>query len=492
MRLLASSRNRLPAGCAASLEWRVANLASPRLAASTYNSGPRLRFRSQRPSPLLNLLLSIPLELRLAGLFVIGLAVGALVNWGIYSLAYDARAISPWWRRHSDAPPRRWHDFLPVAGWLGLRREASLHGPGFWIRPLLLEAFCGLGLAALYWWETTGHLVPAWASTTLAKMSTVTHAQFLAHALLIALMLVATFIDFDEQAIPDSITIPGTLLGLLFAVLFPASHLPVAEAGPPVLIHHLLLTSPFPWLPTLDGWRYLAVGSLILAIWSFSLIPATATLRGGMVRGLAYYIASIRRHSVGPFRRRRIVVRTHDFYWLPYALLAAAPIALTIVVWIPGGPRWESLLTSLIGLAFGGGLVWGVRVVGRISLKKEAMGFGDVTLMCMIGAFLGWQSALMVFFLSPAAALFIAVGNYLITGRKDIAFGPYLCLAALGVIVFWEQVWTVAAPNFLLGPMIPLLVGACLMLMMGMLMFWRFFKEIVFPEPEEPSAENGT
>jgi prepilin signal peptidase PulO-like enzyme (type II secretory pathway) len=423
---------------------------------------------------LFNLFLSIPLELRLAGLFLIGLAVGAFVNWGIYSLACDARAISPWSRRSPDAPPRRWHDFLPLAGWLGLRREASLHGRGFWIRPLLLEVLCGLGLAALYWWETTGHLVPAWASTTLAKMPTVTHAQFLAHAILIALMLVATFIDFDEQTIPDSITIPGTLLGLLFAVFLPTSHLPLAASGPPV--HNLLLTSPFPWLPTLNGWRYLVVGSLIVAIWSFSLIPATATLRRGTIRGITYYIASIRR----------------DFFWPWYALLAGLPIVGAIIVWSIGGPRWESLLTSLIGLAFGGGLVWGVRVVGRISLQREAMGFGDVTLMCMIGAFLGWQTALMVFFLSPAAALFIAVGNYLFTGRNDIAFGPYLCLAALGVIVLWEGVWTLAAPYFLLGPMIPLLVGACLMLMMGMLMFWRFFKEIVFPEPNEGDARNGT
>ena len=44
-----------------------------------------------------------------------------------------------------------------------------------------------------------------------------------------ALMLVATFIDFDEKTIPDEITIPGTLLGLLFAALWPDSHLPVAR-----------------------------------------------------------------------------------------------------------------------------------------------------------------------------------------------------------------------------------------------------------------------
>ncbi|MBC7856928.1 MAG: prepilin peptidase [Pirellulaceae bacterium] len=420
---------------------------------------------------MLNLLLTLPLELRLTGCFVIGLVVGAAVNWGIYALAWNARPISPWSTKHKDASPRRWHDFLPLAGWLTLCRETPLHGRGFWIRPLLIELCCGLGLAALYWWETTGHLVPAWATATLTAMPAVTHAQFLAHAILIAVMLVATFIDFDEQTIPDSVTVPGTLLGLLFAALLPASHLPEAFPGPPPAIASLLFTSPAPWFAALGGWRYFAIGCLIIAVWSFSLIPATATLRYGLSKAAIYYAASIRR----------------DFYWPRYALLAAVPMAGFFIVWCIGGPRWQALLTSLIGLAFGGGLVWAVRVVGRISLKKEAMGFGDVTLMAMIGAFLGWQSALMVFFLSPAAALVIAVSQYLLTGRKDIAFGPYLCLAALFVIVLWEQIWTFASPIFALGTMIPLLVGACLLMMMWMLMFWRFFRELVFPEQDEDS-----
>ena len=40
-----------------------------------------------------------------------------------------------------------------------------------------------------------------------------------------------------------------------------------------------------------------------------------------------------------------------------------------------------------------------VRVLGSQVLRREAMGFGDVTLMAMIGAFLGWQAAVLTFFL---------------------------------------------------------------------------------------------
>jgi prepilin signal peptidase PulO-like enzyme (type II secretory pathway) len=137
------------------------------------------------------------------------------------------------------------------------------------------------------------------------------------------------------------------------------------------------------------------------------------------------------------------------------------------------------LITSLAGLAFGGLLVWSVRIVGRAALHKEAMGFGDVTLMAMIGAFLGWQTTLVVFFLSPVAALFIALTQWILTGRRDIAFGPYLCLSALFVIVCWPTVWGRVDYVFRMGWIVPALFAACLLLMMGMLMFWRFAEELM-------------
>ena len=70
------------------------------------------------------------------------------------------------------------------------------------------------------------------------------------------------------------------------------------------------------------------------------------------------------------------------------------------------------------------------------------MGFGDVTLMAMIGAFLGWQAAFLIFFLAPFTALLIAAAQRILTGQRHIAFGPYLCLATLIVVLGWNAVWT--------------------------------------------------
>ena len=87
----------------------------------------------------MNAFIALPLPLRLAALAVVGVLAGSLVNAGIYALAWFSRPISPWQRAHPSAPPRRWSDFLPIVGWLGLSRETAIHGQGFWIRPLLIE-----------------------------------------------------------------------------------------------------------------------------------------------------------------------------------------------------------------------------------------------------------------------------------------------------------------------------------------------------------------
>ncbi len=396
--------------------------------------------------------------------FAIGLIAGSLVNWGIYALAWFPRPISPYSPPAEGAPRRHWTHFLPLAGWWLRRGEGQWYGRGFWIRPLLLELALATGLAALYDWEMSGRLYPLPALAV--PLTWALHGQFLAHAILIVGMTIATFIDFDEQTIPDSVTIPGTIAGLVLAALWPASLLPLGVVAGTVI--NLQVTSPLPWAAWLNGPRGLLLGCAIFVLWCLALVPATCTLRRGLFKGVQFYLAS--------------AVRGSDRWKL--LLLAAMGCAAIGAVWSVGGAaRWQALITALAGLAFGGLLVWSVRIVGRAALHKEAMGFGDVTLMAMIGAFLGWQTTLVVFFLSPAAALVIALTQWILTGRRDIAFGPYLCLSALVVVVCWPLVWSRVSGIFAMGWIVPALVAACLLLMMAMLMFWRFAEELVTRNP---------
>ncbi len=108
---------------------------------------------------------------------------------------------------------------------------------------------------------------------------------------------------------------------------------------------------------------------------------------------------------------------------------------------------WKPLFNSFIGALVGGGIIYLTGYLFDLVyfklLKKppiqgetESMGGGDVKLMAMIGAFLGWQLALVTFFLAPFFG--IVIGLYNLVSKKDhtIPYGPFLSLAAL-VAIFW-------------------------------------------------------
>ncbi len=187
----------------------------------------------------------IPLALRLVAVFVVGVCLGSFVNWAIYALAWTPRPISPWSRLPVDSPRDAGRIACPYLGWLALRREADMHGRGFWIRPLLLEVGFGVALALLYWWEVVrlALIQPQVGPAPIVPPMLALHLQFFSHAILLCWMLAASFIDIDEKIIPDEITVTGTLLGLLIAAIVPMSLLPhVAEplhvpiVGEPLLL----------------------------------------------------------------------------------------------------------------------------------------------------------------------------------------------------------------------------------------------------------------
>ena len=132
-----------------------------------------------------NLILAIPMEVRLAVLFLLGRVSAAWPTWASTGWPGTPARSAPGRRPEPDAPPRRrWTDRVPIVGWLGLRRETPLHGRGFWIRPMLVELLAGLGLAALYWWEIDqpGLLPPRVAAAIPAALMAVLHAQYACHA----------------------------------------------------------------------------------------------------------------------------------------------------------------------------------------------------------------------------------------------------------------------------------------------------------------------
>jgi leader peptidase (prepilin peptidase) / N-methyltransferase len=417
-----------------------------------------------------NLIAAIPLEVRLVLLFALGTLLGSAANLAIYRLAWNRRSIGPWSAPPAAAPRRRALDRLPIFGWLGLRREAAIHGRGFWLRPMLLELLSGIALAALYWWEIGSlGLVPAAIQPALpADWIVVAHQQYLAHMLLIWLMIVASLIDIDEKIIPDAVTVPGTILGLLLAAVLPWSLLPnfcSTWLDCPVF-EFTKLTSPNPWPAQWGGFPQtgsLAMGLLCWGLWCLALLPRPWHRRHGWQRAVRLCWARVVREPVS----RQIGLM---------GLLGAAAIA---AVWYYDRANWVGLLSALVGMVATGGLVWIVRILGAAVLKREAMGFGDVTLMAMIGAFLGWQAGLMVFFLAPLAGLVLGLLQLMLAGENEIPYGPFLCLGALVVIIAWAPIWAWALGIFALGWFVPAIVLFCLALMPLLLGLLRFVERLL-------------
>jgi len=102
-----------------------------------------------------------------------------------------------------------------------------------------------------------------------------------------------------------------------------------------------------------------------------------------------------------------------------------------------------SLVDSFIGSLVGGGLLLAIAVFYKVIRKVDGMGGGDVKLMAMIGAFLGWKMIFPVLFL---ASLFGSIyGLYLMArgggGKTAVAFGSFLAPAATMVLFFGRRLW---------------------------------------------------
>ena len=91
-------------------------------------------------------------------------------------------------------------------------------------------------------------------------------------------------------------------------------------------------------------------------------------------------------------------------------------------------------LDSLIGIVGGGGFLFLVASIYERLTGKEGMGGGDVKLLAMIGAWLGWQSLPLVILISSLTGILIGGGALLLTGKgyqEKIPFGPFLAISAL-------------------------------------------------------------
>lgn len=135
--------------------------------------------------------------------FVFGAIVGSFLNVCIYRIPAERSIVSPG-STCACGKPIAWYDNIPVISWILLRGKARCCGRPFSIRYPLIEFLTGT-LFFLCWW-------------------TFPPVVALCGMLFCAILICATFIDFDHMIIPDRFTIGGAVVGVVLAVLVPALH----------------------------------------------------------------------------------------------------------------------------------------------------------------------------------------------------------------------------------------------------------------------------
>jgi leader peptidase (prepilin peptidase)/N-methyltransferase len=150
---------------------------------------------SQLPAPLWHTVLAV--------VFVFGLLWGSFLNVVIHRVPLEESVVNPRSRCPGCKKLIRWHQNIPVLSWLFLRARC---------------ANCGMKISARY---PLVELVTA----TLFTLSAARYPTLLAwpfHFWFLGALVACTFIDIDHWILPDKITLPGILVGLVATMVVPA------------------------------------------------------------------------------------------------------------------------------------------------------------------------------------------------------------------------------------------------------------------------------
>lgn len=106
---------------------------------------------------------------------------------------------------------------------------------------------------------------------------------------------------------------------------------------------------------------------------------------------------------------------------------------------VTGQPGWRA---SLVGILIGGGILWAVAEGYQRLTGREGMGGGDVKLLAMIGAFLGWRAVPVTLLIGSLTGTVVGLALILFQSRDSrtpIPFGPFLALGAVSALFFGEE-----------------------------------------------------
>ena len=230
--------------------------------------------------------------------FLFGLVFGSFLNVVIYRVPRRQSVVKPRSACPNCGAQIRAFDNIPVLSWIFLRGKCRHCAHPISSRYAIVELLCGFLFVSAYFYAAPVITIGAgWMPIWILIKA---YAPVIKLCVFFFLLIPLIFIDYEHHLLPDVLTIPGLILGLIFSLVVPVGGMPV-----------------------------FAIRKMLALRWPISAISALDALAGALIGALFIYV-------VGEiyFRVRHI----------------------------------------------------------------EGMGFGDVKLMAMVGAFLGARLALFVIF----------------------------------------------------------------------------------------------
>ncbi len=371
--------------------------------------------------------------------FILGASIGSFLNVCIYRMPLRLSVNKP---KRSFCPHCKyqipWHANLPLVTWIVQRGKCGNCGAPIAVRYVLVELLTGL------------LFLGAWQRIMQLSVGQTADAWVLALPLFtfIALLVVATFIDFEHYIIPDEITLGGAVAGVLFSAALPLLQDRIGDAG---IGDGLLAGLPFLHDKASHVWGLVmslaGAGAGFGLLWLVSVLGKMAfgkkTLEWKEPQAFTWRLAD---------ERAKLTVGTEEMWWdelfstekdwmvmdcarLEFDGKARENFELRSQyerLEIDGASHDLNKVTEFTG------------TVRRMTFKRDAMGFGDVKFMACIGAFLGWKAILFTVMSASVIGAFVGILTIAI-GRREwsakIPFGPYLSLGAL--------LWLFAGPELL-------------------------------------------
>lgn len=407
---------------------------------------------------------------------LIQLTIVFLVSWTMaWVVNYYSRSVAAWFDKLTHSVPKNVNqeDYIK-----SIRRPTIIETSI--LTPLIAAALTGVyalfvhrgGVAdLLHYYEVDGwttRLRSIWDADLFHPMGL---QNFIGFFVLSILLLAATLCDIRRKIIPDLVPMAGIAAGFALALTTQTLFVHVQIYAPlnvngadytlvPIK-NFMSLTFAAPYLA--PKWE---LGTKILmacgcwAFFAFAFLFRPIRLRRIRRRLGLYFLRLIRER-------------------MTYVTLAIAIVGLSATIWTLCNSdinRQNAVLSSLFGMTFAGIAIWTVRIIGRLTLGREAIGFGDVTLMMAIGAFTGWQAIPIIFFLSPVTGLIVGV-IMLFCGQRHVPFGPFLCITTAVWFLCFDFIWERCLSIYVYGAatIISILL-VCLAMMAAMLWIIQIIK----------------